>query len=189
MEIERITRCRTQGFQYKFNVFNTPMHISYSKSGGSFWDNPTLRFDPKLNSPLGPGWFFYVVAPIVRYRASNAFAPGVPLFTAVSDGDRNCTIETFQNSDPISTLLAAYSIACRLDPKEFGSGTEKMCERHIRLGMWPGHSEFIGMEPEDFEREFSYSAEVPPPFQEEMSSFDRSSQRPIPMFSAAGPPQ
>ena len=29
--------CQTHGFQYKFNVFNTPMTIAYDRSGGGFF--------------------------------------------------------------------------------------------------------------------------------------------------------
>ena len=114
------------------------MAIAYDRSGGGFFTASTLTF-----------------------RASNAFAPDVPLFVASGDGERNCTVEAFANCDPVSTLLAAYAISCRLDPKEFGSGAEKMCERHISLGMSPGMSQFHGMRPEDFERSFTtYPAPV-----------------------------
>ena len=75
------------------------MHISYQKTGGSFWKSSTLH-----------------------YRAANAFAPDLPLFTASSDGERNASVEAFHNADPISTLLAAYAISCRLNPSEFSSG-------------------------------------------------------------------
>ena len=112
VERDRITDCKTRGFRYKFNVFNTPMVITYSKQGGGFWTNPQLT-----------------------YTAANAFAPDIPLFVARSDGESNCSVETFANSDPVSTLLAAYAISCKLDPKEFGSAAETQCDRHIRLGM------------------------------------------------------
>jgi len=108
----------------------------------------------------------------LTFRASNAFAPDVPLFVASGDGERNCTVEAFANCDPISTLLAAYAISCRLDPKEFDSGAEKMCNRHISLGMPPGMSKFCGMRPEDFERSFTtYPAPVPQVFAQQVASF------------------
>ena len=69
----------------------------------------------------------------------------------------------------MSTLLAAYAISIRLDPKEFGENAEKMyaplplplplpqplplplavtrCERHISLGMPPGTSQFHRISP------------------------------------------
>jgi len=148
-ERERRTDCKTQGFRYKFNVFNTPMHIAYSKSGGGFWTNPTLSF-----------------------KASNAWDTSVPLFTVQGDGERNCSIETFPNADPISTLLAAYAISCKLDPKDFGSAAHTHCERHMRLGMWPGTSNFIGMTEQDFEQSFTkYPAPVPQVFAAAVASY------------------
>ena len=36
-ETEWHQHCQTQGFQYKFNVFNTPMAIDYDRSGGGLF--------------------------------------------------------------------------------------------------------------------------------------------------------
>ena len=133
------------------------MAIAYDRSGGGFFTASTLTF-----------------------RASNAFAPDVPLFVASGDGERNCTVEAFANCDPVSTLLAAYAISCRLDPKEFGSGAEKMCERHISLGMSPGMSQFHGMRPEDFEASFTtYPAPVPQAFAQQVASFQPQQANPL----------
>jgi len=147
----RTVRCRTNGFRYKFNVFNCDMVISYRKSGGlHFWNNPQLHF-----------------------KAANAWAPDVPLFTVSHDGKHSATIETFENSDPISTLLAAYAISCKLNPREFGSGAQRMCERYIRLGMPSGCSDFVGMPEADFERHFSqYPAPVPQVFVQAQTKYD-----------------
>ena len=43
-ETEHHSRIQTNGFRYKFNVFNCPMLISYTSSGGSFWEGPTLTY-------------------------------------------------------------------------------------------------------------------------------------------------
>ena len=89
------------------------------------------------------------------FTATNAFAPDVTLFTVEGDGENNATINTFPHSDPVSTLLAAYAISCKLDPKDFSKGAEKKCGKHIRLGMPGGMSEFIGMPEQQFEQTFS----------------------------------
>ena len=140
-EYEHHQDCKTHAFQYKFNVFNTPMIINYDKVSGGFWKSSKLNF-----------------------TACNAFAPDVPLFKVTSDGESNASITTFANSEPVSTLLAAYAISCKLDPKEFNQGAEKQCSRHIRFGMYPGHSEFHGMPFEEFVQKFSYPAPPNPVF-------------------------
>ena len=58
-------------------------------------------------------------------------------------------------SDPVSTLLAAYAISCKLTPANFKKKAEGKCEVHMRLGMRPGHSELHGMDEQDFMRNFS----------------------------------
>jgi len=164
-ETERHTDCKTRGFRYKFNVFNTPMLIKYSKSGGSFWSSPTLNF-----------------------HAANAFAPDIPLFTVSGNGESNCTINTFEHSDPVSSLLAAYAISCKLDPKEFGDKAQGKCECHMRLGMPPGHSEMIGMDEAQFEATFTkYPAPVPAVFAAQVAAFVPVT--PVPMMVAAMPVQ
>eukprot|EP00310_Coccolithus_braarudii_P006658 CAMPEP_0183380284 /NCGR_PEP_ID=MMETSP0164_2-20130417/125856_1 /TAXON_ID=221442 /ORGANISM="Coccolithus pelagicus ssp braarudi, Strain PLY182g" /LENGTH=458 /DNA_ID=CAMNT_0025557881 /DNA_START=5 /DNA_END=1381 /DNA_ORIENTATION=+ len=145
----RHTDCKVNGFRYKFNVHNTPMVISYNRQGGGFFKAAKLTF-----------------------TAAAAFAPEVPLFVATGDGENNCTIETFQNSDPVSTLLAAYAISCKLDPKDFKQGAESKCERAMHLGMWPGTSNFIGMPEQDFEARFTkYTAPVPAVFAQAVASY------------------
>ena len=66
---------QVRGFRYKFNVFNTPMVISYQISGGTWRQSPKLTF-----------------------TAANAFAPSVPLFTVEGDGEKSATVKTFANS-------------------------------------------------------------------------------------------
>ena len=43
----RHTDCKTRGFRYKFNIFNTPMTIRYSDNlaGGRFWEKAALSTD------------------------------------------------------------------------------------------------------------------------------------------------
>ncbi|KAL1500525.1 hypothetical protein AB1Y20_013181 [Prymnesium parvum] len=157
-EKHRVTNCKTQGFRYKFNVFNTPMVITYQKEPGKrFWSNPTLT-----------------------YTAANAFAPDIPLFVTSGDGENFCTVETFVNSDPVSTILAAYAIVCKLDPREFGSHAGKKCEKHIHLGMPPGFSNFVGMDERTFEQRFTYSAPVPAAFASQVASFVPQGQPMVP---------
>lgn len=144
------------GFSYQLNVYNTPMVITYAKSGGSFWTRSTLNF-----------------------TAANAWAPGTPLFVTVGDGEKNCTVETYPNSDPVSTLLAAYALSCRLDPREFGSDASTKCEQHIRLGMPPGFSKFAGMDDATFKQMFTYSAPVPQVFAEAVPSYVPPSGPPV----------
>jgi len=147
-EVHYDSDCKTRGFRYKFNVFNTPMVIQYKKEGGGFFKSSKLHF-----------------------TAANAFAPDVPLFTVSSDGESNASVQTFPNSDPVSTILAAYAIACKLDPDEFGQGAERQCSRHIHLGMPPGMSNFVGMDEAAFEHAFSYPAPVPQVFAAQVASF------------------
>ena len=52
---------QTHGFRYKFNVFNTPMHITYNKEGRGFFKKSHLHF-----------------------TAANAFALDVPLFKVMA---------------------------------------------------------------------------------------------------------
>ena len=83
----------------------------------------------------------------------------------------NCT-ETFENSDPVSTLLAAYAISCKLDPKDFNYRADSMCERNLWLGMPPGMSNFVGMPEAEFEARFaSYPAPVPVAFATQVTAF------------------
>ena len=140
--------CKTHAFQYQLNVFNTPMIIKYDKVHGGFWKSSKLNF-----------------------TASNAFAPDVPLFTVSSDGEYNAEVHSFENSDPVSTLLAAYAISCKLDPKEFNQGAERECGRHIRFGMPAGHSECTGMPFEQFAQTFSYPAPPMPVFAAQVAAF------------------
>lgn len=147
-ETHRVTDCKTHGFRYSFNVFNTPMVITYDKEGGGFWQRSKLNF-----------------------TAANAWAPQVPLFKCISDGENNCTVESFANSDPVSTLLAAYAVSCKLDPKEFNSSASRQCDRHIRLGMPPGFSNFVGLDEASFQQRFSYPAPVPTVFAEAVASY------------------
>jgi len=147
----RHTDCKTRGFRYKFNIFNTPMTIRYSDNlaGGRFWEKTALKI-----------------------KAVNAFAPDVPLFKCTGDGEQTCSIETFENSDPVSTLLAAYAISCKLDPKDFNYRADSMCERNLWLGMPPGMSNFVGMPEAEFEARFaSYPAPVPVAFATQVAAF------------------
>jgi len=145
----RYTDCKTQGFKYKFEVFNTPMHITYKKLGGSFWKASKLSF-----------------------TAANAFDLNTPMFKVDSDGENNCTIETFENCDPVTAMLASYAISCKLDPKEFGSKAERKCEQHMHLGMRQGHSHLIGMDEQEFATRFSkYPAPVPQVFVQAMAVY------------------
>ena len=155
--------CKTHGFQYSFNVFNTPMIINYRKHGGGFFKSAKLFF-----------------------TAANAFDPGVPLFTVEGDGEYNATVKTMNNSDPVSTLLAAYAISCKLDPKDFSKAAERFCSQNIHLGMHPGYADFIGMQQEDFEERFSYPAPPPQVFAGQMQG--QVHQR-RPSFRFAAPPQ
>lgn len=137
----------THGFVYKFNVFNCPMLITYDREGGFFKKTK------------------------LTYTASNAFAPGVPLFRVEGDGENNCTIETFANSDPVSTILAGYAISCKLDPTDFSAAAKKQCDKHIKLKMPAGFSNFIGMNEQQFVQRFAYVAPVPPVFAEAVASY------------------
>jgi hypothetical protein len=147
-ETRRTVNCKTNGFRYKFNVFNCPMQITYRKEGRGFFKSSKLHF-----------------------TAANAFDPNTPLFNVESDGGSNCTITSYPNSDPISTILAAYAISCKLDPDEFNSGAKSQCERHMSLGMHPGFSNFIGMDERSFEQKFSYPAPPPPVFAQQVAAF------------------
>ena len=147
-EYDHHSECKTNAFQYKFNVYNTPMNITYRKTGGGFFKAKKLD-----------------------YTACNAFAPDMPLFRVIGDGENNATVETFENSDPVSTLLAAYAISCKLDPSDFKHGATKQCRRHISLGMRPGTSNFIGMDQARFEKEFSYPAPPMPCFAAQVAAY------------------
>ena len=155
--------CKTHGFQYSFNVFNTPMIINYRRQGGGFFSSAKLFF-----------------------TAANAFDPNVPLFTVEGDGEYNATVKTMNNSDPVSTLLAAYAISCKLDPKDFSKAAERFCENHIHLGMHPGYADFIGMHEEDFEEAFSYPAPPPQVFASHIQNQPQQQRR---SFRFAAPPQ
>ena len=148
-ESRRTTKCQIHGFRYKLNVFNCPMVVSYkNKTAGGLFSAAKLHF-----------------------TAANAWSPDVPLFTVVSDGENNAEVQTFDNSDPVSSLLAAYAISCKLEPSDFSHGARQMCERHMHLGMWPGTSNFVGMAEQTFEQTFSYPTPPPPVFAQAVASF------------------
>lgn len=162
IEYEHHQDCRTCMFQYELNVYNTPMKITYGKVHGGFWKASKLNF-----------------------TAANAFAPQVPLFKVSGDGEYNCEVETFENSDPVSTLLAAYAISCKLDPQDFGRGAERMCERHVNIGTPPGFSNRIGMPFDEFVKTFSYPAPPKPVFAAQVASFVPP-QQPMLVFGPGG---
>lgn len=161
----RKTDCRVHGFRYKLNVFNCPMVVTYKN--------------------MTPNGLFSAAK--LHFTAANAWSPSVPLFTVVSDGENNAEVQTFENSDPVSTLLAAYAISCKLEPADFREGARSMCERHMSLGMPPGHSNFIGMHEQTFERTFSYPAAPPPVFADAVAAFKPPPAVLIP-FATAAPP-
>jgi hypothetical protein len=164
-EWHRHQDCQTHGFRYKFNIFNTPMLIKYAKTGGGLFSKATLNF-----------------------TASNAFAPDVPLFTVTGDGNKNAHVETFPNSDPVSTILAAYAISCKLDPADFSRGAERMCGRHIPLGSSGGLSGFVGMPEAEFEQTYSYPAPVPEVFAQAAASYAVPLPASMPMMVAPQQP-
>ena len=85
---------------------------SYSRTHALTYSPTHLLTYARTHVPARSGGGLFSAATLT-YRASNAFAPDVPLFVASGDGERNCTVETFAHSDPVSTLLAAYAISCR----------------------------------------------------------------------------
>merc|ERR1719321_1364143 len=139
-KVEWDSDCKVLGFKYKFSAFNMPMLIKYNKVlGGGFASATQLEF-----------------------TASNAWAPDVPVWTARGGSSWSADVESFDNSDPVSAILAAYAISCRLSPPKFKEGAQKMCEKHIKLGMPQGYADHKGLSAADFEARFgSYAAPVP----------------------------
>merc|ERR1712224_618573 len=95
-------KTKLKKFYYKFEVMGTKIDLNIEKnsSGASFWR-------------AGHEW-----------RAMSE--TGVELFRVIGDG-RNCTVKTCQGSDPTSTLLAAFAVACKFDPAEVQSTCESFC--------------------------------------------------------------
>lgn len=96
-----------KAFHYKFNVMNTDIQLGIQKSGegASFWRS--------------------------GHRWTGVSQTGAQLFDIIGDG-RNATVKTCPGSDPHSTLLAAFAVACKFDPAEVRDKANSMCSSRIR---------------------------------------------------------
>ena len=99
-------KTKVKKFYYKFNVMGTEMHLECKKNraGGSFWRSG------------------------LEWRCTSE--TGAELFKILGDG-RNATVTTCPGSDPSSTLLAAFAVACKFDPKEVQDHCEGLCRSRI----------------------------------------------------------
>lgn len=99
--------CNLKAFHYKFEVMNTPIQLGImpSAEGGSFWRR--------------------------GHRWQGVSSTGAQLFDIIGDG-RNATVKTCPGSDPASTLLAAFAVACKFDPAEVQQKASSMCSSRIR---------------------------------------------------------
>lgn len=99
-------KTKLKQFYYKMEVMNTKicLEVERNSGGASFWRR-------------GHEW-----------RGTSE--TGAELFRVIGDG-RNCTVKTCPGSDPSSTLLAAFAVACKFDPSEVQSTCEGMCASRI----------------------------------------------------------
>jgi len=134
---------------YKMDAYAQPFHIYFENEPGSWFTADKLTF--------------------TAYHA----ALGLPLFRVVSDGSSEAELQTFSNSDPVSSLLAAYAISIRLDPKEFKSNCEAYCKDNVSLYCPPGLVGGFGLYDAAYEAThptcyaqcppYGYTYGVPPP--------------------------
>ena len=114
----------------------------------------------------------------VVYEATNAFDASVPVFTAVGGNFRSNDphsllrvgnlatdhpqVETFADSDPVTSILVGWALAVKMSPHDFIMAAVKRCDNNIWVYSNPGETGFVGMSDEEFARQFGqYAATVP----------------------------
>ena len=134
------SECNLKQFVHKLHVYGHDFNISYDeKESGSWFKADTLTF-----------------------VASHA-QTGVPLFRVVSDGENTATVETCVNGDPVSSILAAFTVAIRLDPKEFHSVCKDYCKDNMSLWSRPGMVGGFGLTDTEYQAEYATEVIAPPP--------------------------
>jgi len=114
-------------FWYKMDAYGTEYNIQYhEKASGSWLESSSLTFQATHQET------------------------GVPLFKVVSDGTKNASVETFSQSDPVSTLLAAFAISIKLEPKEFHGVIGDYCKKNMSLNTFAGEVGGFGLNDEQY---------------------------------------
>jgi len=125
------TRCNLKAFVYKLSIYGTDFNIAFDEKASGKWY--------KSNKMI--------------FKASHA-SSGAPLFMATSDGEKKTTIQTYSHGDPVSSILAAFCVSIRLDPKELHSTCKSYCKKHISLHAPTGIRGGFGMNDVEYEQRF-----------------------------------
>jgi hypothetical protein len=124
-------------FDYDMTALGTDFRIMYHKEDSDSWfKSDTLYFQ--------------------AVRASD----GLPLFRVESDGAKKATVETFNQSDPVSSMVAAFAVAVKLDPKEFFGYCAKKTQSYISLDSHPGLVSGFGMNKDEYKCAFPTHGEM-----------------------------
>jgi hypothetical protein len=128
-------------FHYDMKAYGTDFNIMYNEQASGSW----FKADE------------------YTFHASNP--QGMPLFRVVSDGSKNATIETFCQSDPVNSILAAFAVSVKMEPKEFDKQCKTYCKKHISLDSMGGGVYGFGKNDVEYEAEFPTPGEwaQPPP--------------------------
>ena len=101
VEVKHKTKIKK--FCYRFEVMGKELSIECRKQPGSWRNLEWYCSDP---------------------------ASGAQMFSIVGDG-RNANVRTNAGTDPSSTLLAAFAVACKFDPDEIRGHCEGACKSRI----------------------------------------------------------
>ena len=133
------SRCILKQFAHKLHAYGSDFNIGYDEEKSGSW----------------------FTADSHTFVASNA-KTGVPLFRATSDGENAATVETCVNGDPVSSMLAAFAVAIRLDPKEFHSVCKDYCKNNMSLWANPGSCGGFGLTDKEYKEKYLCSVIASP---------------------------
>ena len=106
-----------------------------------------INFDEKASGK----WF---KANKLFFQASHA-QTGAPVFRVESDGSKNASVQTFSNGDPVNSILAAFAVSIKLDPKEFYGVCKKYCLNNISLHSYPSMCGGFGLNDVEYAAQFA----------------------------------
>ena len=140
--VSTYTRCCPKVPQYTLTAYDNVFNIAYDERASGKW----FKADE------------------LTFLASHA-QTGAPLFRVVSDGKKKAEVETFSHGDPVNSLLAAFTVAIKMDPKEFYGVCKQYCYDNIELASPIGLLGGFGLNDQAYNETFSTALmvkEMPP---------------------------
>lgn len=156
---KRRARFDIMNIQHKMVAYGTEYNIQFdTQKTGDILTSAEYVLRPldvgaSARSAEDGGRFFHRYV-LQATRASDA----LPLFYVTSDGKKTANLETFSNSDPVNSILAAFVASIKMDPKELHTICKRTACNNIQFprhltGLIPtGERGGYGLTPNEYRR-------------------------------------